>query len=158
MSLGMPSVAPPVHEPFGDFSLSVLLLGQPKSLHTTRIVIPGRITGPVRLIQQVARSWSLTDKELASLLAYPSARFAADLLSGKLTFAGNEDRADRARLMYLVHSTLSDLFLDQGQEEHWIRARSALLNNDTPLHVMMMRRIPGMIAVREVVEQHLANR
>ena len=137
---------------------SLTSFGQPKP-HAPRVVFPGRVTGPVRLIQKVVQSWSLTNEELASLLAYPSAQFGADLLSGKLTFAGNEDRADRARLMYLIHSTLSDLFLDdEASEADWIRTRSPLLNNDTPLNVMMARRIPGMIAVRDVVEQHLANR
>jgi hypothetical protein len=122
------------------------------------LVIPGRVTGPVRLIQQVARAWVLTDQELAFLLAYPSRQLAAELLAGQLTFSGNEDRDDRARLMYLIHSTLVDLFVDSYQEGRWIRAPNVLLNNEAPLQVMIKRRIPGMLAVRDVVEHSLAHR
>lgn len=121
-------------------------------------IIPGRITGSVRLVQKVARAWNLKNDELASLLAYPSPLLADYLLAGKLTFSGNDDREDRARLVYLIHSTLSDLFVDADQEQHWIRAKNQLLGGRSPLHVMLTRRIPGMLAVRDVVERYLANR
>jgi Protein of unknown function (DUF2384) len=124
----------------------------------TTVLTPGRITGPVRLIQVVAGAWAMTNDELASLLAYPSPRLAGDLVAGRLTFGGNEDRQDRARLIYLIHSTLSDLFINPDQERRWIRAPHSLLNGETPLNVMLARRIPGMLTVREIVERHLANR
>lgn len=140
-----------------------LFVGVPQSLFEQRpqpptLAIPGRVTGPVRLVQKVASAWALTDEELASLLAYPSPRLAADLLAGNLTFAGNEDRNDRARLIYLIHSTLSDLFVDAGREQQWVRAKNALLDNKAPLDVMTEKRIPGMLFVREIVERHLAHR
>lgn len=130
---------------------------QPAPEPTTPL-IPGRTTGPVRLIQVVANAWVMTNDELASLLAYPSPQLAGDLVAGKLTFAGNEDRRDRARLIYLIHSTLSDLFIDPDQERRWIRTPHPLLNGQTPLNVMLTRRIPGILTVREIVERHLANR
>jgi hypothetical protein len=75
------------------------------------------LTGPVRLIQSLARAWSLSNDELASLLAYPSRLFVEELLGGRLAFGDNADRADRARLMYLIHDTLSDLFVDPQDEQ-----------------------------------------
>ena len=132
-------------------------LEQP-SPELTSILIPGRITGPVRLIQKVTSAWAMTNDELASLLAYPSPQLAGDLVAGKLTFAGNDDRQDRARLIYLIHSTLSDLFVDPGQERRWIRTPNPLLDDKTPLNVMLTRRIPGILIVRQIVERYLANR
>jgi hypothetical protein len=155
--LGTPYVAPTAPS-FLTRSLSPqAALEQPAPARTT-ILIPGRTTGPVRLIQVVAGAWAMTNDELASLLAYPSPQLAGDLVAGKLTFAGSEDRQDRARLIYLIHSTLSDLFVDSDQERRWVRTPNPLLNGETPLNVMLTRRIPGMLTVREIVERHLANR
>jgi hypothetical protein len=116
------------------------------------------LTGPVRLIQSLARAWSLNNDELASLLAYPSPLFVEELLSGRLIFGDNEDRSDRARLMYLIHDTLSDLFIDPQDEQRWIRSPLRVLGNAVPLDYMVKNRIPGMVAVREFVERRLANR
>ena len=73
----------------------------------------GRVTGPVRLIQQIARAWSLTNSELANLLTYPSETLVPALLEGRMTFATETDRGDRVRIMYAIHSTLADLFFDR---------------------------------------------
>src|ERR1700737_5264543 len=116
------------------------------------------LTGPVRLIQSLARAWSLNNDELASLLAYSSPLFVEELLSGRRTFSDNEDRADRARIMYLIHDTLSYLFIDPQDEQRWIRSPLRVLGNAAPLDYMVKNRIPGMVAVREFVERRLANR
>jgi Antitoxin Xre/MbcA/ParS C-terminal toxin-binding domain len=116
------------------------------------------LTAPVRLIQSLARAWSLNKDELGSLLGYPSPLFVEELLGGRLTFGDNEDRADRARLMYLIHDTLSDLFVDPQDEQRWIRSPLRVLGNAAPLDYMVKNRIPGMVAVRQFVEQRLANR
>lgn len=121
-------------------------------------VLQARVTGPVRLIQRVATAWSLNNQELANLLAYPASRFAGEVLAGRLMFSDNEDRADRARLLYLIHDTLSDLFVDPQDEKWWIRSPLLELGNVAPLNYMLAHRIPGMTTVREFVEQRLANR
>jgi Antitoxin Xre/MbcA/ParS C-terminal toxin-binding domain len=155
--LGTPYVAPTAPSLLARSSSPQSVLEQPAPQPTT-ILLPGRTTGPVRLIKVVAGAWAMTNDELASLLAYPSPQLAGDLVAGRLTFGGNEDRQDRARLIYLIHSTLSDLFLDPDQERRWVRTPNSFLNGETPLNVMLARRIPGMLTVREIVERHLANR
>lgn len=155
--LGAPYVVPAAPSLLARLSSPQAALEQPAPPPTT-ILIPGRTTGPVRLIQVVAGAWAMTNDELASMLAYPSPQLAGDLVAAKLTFAGNEDRQDRARLIYLIHSTLSDLFIDSDQERRWVRTANPLLNGETPLNVMLTRRIPGMLTVREIVERQLANR
>jgi hypothetical protein len=121
-------------------------------------VLHARITGPVRLIQQVAKAWFLSKQELATLLAYSTSRAVDDLLAGRLMLDDNDDRADRARLLYLIHDTLSDLFIEPHDEETWIRSPLPQMGNIAPLTYMLARRIPGMMTVRDFVEQRLANR
>jgi hypothetical protein len=118
----------------------------------------GRVTGPVRLIQQVARAWSLTNSELANLLAYPSETLVTALLEGRLTFATETDQGDRVRIMYAIHSSLAHLFVDASDEGRWLRDRLAILENMSPLAYMLQKRIPGMLAVRDLVERRMANR
>ena len=123
-----------------------------------RATLQGRVTGPVRLIQQIARAWSLTNSELANLLAYPSETLVPALLEGRMTFATETDRGDRVRIMYAIHSTLADLFVDASDEGRWLRDRLAILENMSPLALMLQKRIPGMLAVQDLVERRMANR
>jgi hypothetical protein len=123
-----------------------------------RATLQSRVTGPVRLIQQIARAWSLTNSELAKLLAYPSETFVPALLEGRMTFATETDQGDRVRIMYAIHSTLADLFVDASDEGRWLRDKLAILENMSPLGYMLQKRIPGMLAVRDLVERRMANR
>lgn len=123
-----------------------------------RPALQGRVSGPVRLIQQIARAWSLTNSELANLLSYPSETLVPALLEGRMTFATETDQGDRVRIMYAIHSTLTDLFLDASDEGRWLRDRLAILENMSPLAYMLRKRIPGMLAVQDLVERRMANR
>jgi len=123
-----------------------------------RPALQGRVTGPVRLIQQIARVWSLTNSELANLLAYPNVTLVPALLEGRMTFATETDQGDRVRIMYAIHSTLADLFVDASDEGRWLRDRLAILENMSPLAYMLQKRIPGMLAVQDLVERRMANR
>lgn len=112
----------------------------------------GRITGPVRLIAAVARSWLLSDAELAELLAYRRPVDIRDVLEGRRTFVGMDDQLDRARLIYKIHSLLARLFVEPSQETEWIRASNSGLGDVSPLNCMINQRIPGMVEVLRYVE------
>ena len=115
------------------------------------------LAGPVRLIQGLARAWKLGDDELSILLAYDDSSLARALLNGVLPLQG-ADREDRVRLMWLIHDTLADLFVDPADEGRWIRTALDVLKGQTPLERMIARRIPGLIDIRDLVDQRLANR
>ena len=119
--------------------------------------LKGRITGPVRLIQAVSRSWSLSNSEIANLLAYPSETLIPALLGGRLTFAPNTDRSDRLRIIYSIHAILANLFVNPADEARWLRDQLPLLGNLSPLEYMLRNRIPGILRVQEVVERGMAN-
>jgi hypothetical protein len=57
-----------------------------------------------------------------------------------------------------MHSTLADLFVNASDEGRWLRDRLAILENMSPLAYMLRKRIPGMLAVRDLVERRMANR
>jgi hypothetical protein len=119
--------------------------------------LQGRITGPVRLIQALSRSWALSNADLANLLAYSSEMLIPALLEGRMTFAPNTDRADRLRIMYSMHTTLADLFVNASDEARWLRDPLPFLGSLSPLECMLQNRIPGILRVQEMVE-HMANR
>ena len=147
----------PAPPPRGVFEPSVAqVVWQPVSL--ARRALQGRVTGPVRLIQVIARAWALSNPELAALLAYPSEMLIPGLLEGQMTFALDSDRADRVRIMYSIHGTLGDLFVDGESEARWLRDKLPILENLSPLECMLQRRIPGMLMVQDLVERRMANR
>ena len=119
--------------------------------------LAGRITGPVRLIQAIARSWALSNSELANLLAYPSEMLMPAVLGGRITFAPNTDRSDRLRIMYSIHAVLANLFVSPADEARWLHDQLPLLGNLSPLEYMLRNRIPGMLQVQEVTERGMAN-
>jgi hypothetical protein len=156
MGIGTPSDQPVPARPDLIRSLGDQLVWQRVPLASP--ALQGRVTGPVRLIQHIARAWSLANSELANLLAYPSETLVPALLEGKITFATEPDRGDRVRIMYAIHSTLADLFVDASDEGRWLRDKLAILENMSPLGYMLQKRIPGMLAVRDLVERRMANR
>lgn len=119
--------------------------------------LKGRITGPVRLIQAISRSWSLSNSELANLLAYSSEMLIPTLLEGRMTFVPHTDRSDRLRIMYSIHAILANLFVNPADEARWVHDQLPLLGNLSPLDYMLRNRIPGILRVREVVERGMAN-
>jgi hypothetical protein len=156
LGIGTPSDQPVPPSPAFGQGLGDQVFWQTAPLaHAT---LRGRITGPVRLIQQIARAWSLRNSELANLLAYPSETSVRELLEGRRTFATETDQGDRVRIMYAIHSTLADLFVEASHEGRWLRDRLAILEDMSPLEYMLRKRIPGMLAVRDLVERRMANR
>ena len=117
----------------------------------------GTLSGPVRLIRRISEAWHLTDDEFQTVMGYSEPRFAKDLMSGlRLLEAG--DQEDRVRLLWMIHDTLADLFVDPEDESRWLRGPLDAFKGQSPLAFMMSRRIPGMIEVRAFVEHRLANR
>jgi hypothetical protein len=156
LGIGTPSEHPVPPSPVFGQGLGDQIFWQ--RLPVAHATLQGRITGPVRLIQQIARAWSLTNSELANLLAYPSETSVLELVEGRRTFATETDQGDRVRIMYAIHGTLADLFVDASHEGRWLRDRLAILEDMSPLAYMLRKRIPGMLAVRDLVERRMANR
>jgi len=120
--------------------------------------LAGRITGPVRLIQAISRSWALSKSELANLLAYSTEMLIPALLEGRMTFVPNTDRADRLRIIYSIHAFLANLFINPADEARWLRDELPVLGDLSPLEYMLRNRIPGILRVQEIVERDMARR
>jgi uncharacterized protein (DUF2384 family) len=112
----------------------------------------GRITGPVRVLRKITDDWGLSRHEVARLLAYPEDKIADNLLDGIVTLR-EQDREDRVLLMYQIYRVLSSLFPEQENQRKWLRAPNQFLNGQNPLDVMLTKRIPGMVLVRNLVDR-----
>lgn len=119
---------------------------------STSIAARGRLTGPVQVLARIAKDWSLTNDELAALLAYSGSQSAEDLLAGRTTLRGM-DRQDRVRMLFQIYRILSRLFVDPNQQGKWLRAPNPMLDDKSPLDVMLNARIPGMISIRNLVDR-----
>lgn len=137
------------HASIGQESIKYAAWGTPAKQDT--------LSGPVRLLRRISEAWHLTDDEFRTVMGYSEPRFAKDLMSGlRLLEAG--DQEDRVRLLWMIHDTLADLFVDPEDESRWLRGPLDAFKGQSPLAFMMSRRIPGMIEVRAFVEHRLANR
>ena len=148
-----PSGSPGPHPVIAQGILQGPLQGTPQP----QLELKGRITGPVRLIQAISRSWALSNSELAKLLAYSSEMLIPALLEGRMTFMPNTDRADRLRITYSIHAILANLFVNPADEARWVHDQLPLLGNLSPLEYMLRNRIPGMLRIQEVTEHGMAN-
>lgn len=117
-----------------------------------------RVTGVVRLVQALSRSWALSSSQLANLLAYSSETLIPALVEGRLTFVSNPDRATRLQLLYSMHVVLANLFSDPADEARWLRDRLPILGNLSPLDYMLQNHIPGILRLQQIVERDMANR
>ena len=140
---------PPSQRQFGEFP--AMTAHQPCTTDEGAANL-GRITGPVRVLHKVADQWGLSPNELANLLAYPNPNTATDLLAGRISLR-EEDREDRVRLLFRIYRVLSSLFTDAARQREWIRTPNPQLANKSPLEFMIVRRIPGMVSVRNLVER-----
>ena len=103
------------------------------------------------LIKAIARSWWLTNAELANLLAIPTKILIPDLLKGPLSFKPNSDTAERLRIIYSIHACLAYLFLNPADEARWIHQKLPILANLSPLHYMLQFKLPGIFRLEAVV-------
>lgn len=124
------------------------------SAATRRLVqlTPGRLTGPVQVLRQIVEQWALSAAEVGQLLAYPNAMAAEDLVSGRATLRG-VDRKDRVRLLYQIYRILVSAMGEPEKQQEWLRTPNPDLNNQSPINIMLERRIEGIILVRNLVER-----
>ncbi len=93
------------------------------------------------LIRVISKSWGLTDLEVANLFEHSSA-----------------DMDDRVRILYSIHASLADLFVQEADEARWLRDPLPILGNISPLECMLGDGITGIARVQDIVELGMANR
>lgn len=113
----------------------------------------GRITGPVKFINQLLDAWHLDADSACTLLGFEptDAAYIQDVLRGYATLRGR-DAKDRIAHLFQIRTSLSALFQDESVENEWLRERQQVLNNITPMELLQEGSMENLLLVKEYVE------
>ena len=121
---------------------------------TTTPPYHGRITGPVRFVNQLLATWDLEPKAAACiLLGFEPSRsaYVNNVLQGDETLTGR-DAKDRIVHLIQIRTSLSTLFRDQGVENEWLREPHDALNGKKPMDLLLEGSMENLLLVKEYVE------
>ncbi len=120
---------------------------------TTRPSYRGRITGPVKFVNQLLATWHLEPESACILLGFGPSRliYVNDVLQGYETLAGR-DAKDRIAHLFQIRKLLSALFRDETVENEWLREPQNALKGKTPMDLLLEGSMENLLLVREYVE------
>ena len=112
-----------------------------------------RVTGPVQFLNNLLESWELESTHATVLLGFDPGdeSYAAAVLTGRVPLKGR-DATDRTAHLYQIRKTLSALFRDEAVENEWLREAHTLLNERSPMDLMLEGSMEHLLLVREYVE------
>ena len=112
-----------------------------------------RVTGPVQFLNKLLESWELESTHATVLLGFDPGdeSYAAAVLTGRVPLKGR-DATDRIAHLYQIRKTLSALFRDEAVENEWLREAHTLLNERSPMDLMLEGSMEHLLLVREYVE------
>lgn len=113
----------------------------------------GRITGPVKFVNQLLATWRLEPTSACALLGFEPSRltYVNDVLQGYETLAGR-DAKDRIAHLFQTRKLLSALFRDEAVENEWLREPQDVLKGKTPMDLLLEGSMENLLLVREYVE------
>jgi len=113
-----------------------------------------RLSGPVQFFLTLIECWHLKDEpRRGQLLGYGTEDmedFQA-LAEGRHRLSGR-DLEDRIAHLFEIRRILSSLFRDIDVENEWLRESNSLLDNETPLSLMLEGSMENLLLIREYVE------
>lgn len=130
------------------------LRDQRESYRLARRPFPTRITGPVRFIGNLLRTWRLERRASAALLGFEQTDlpYVYDVLDGRHALPAGRDIKDRIAYLFQIRRTLSGLFRDEEVENDWLREEHSLLEDQSPLTLMLEGSMENLLLVKEYVE------
>ncbi len=113
----------------------------------------GRPTGPVQFVQRLMEAWRLDRPDAVRLLGFDPADFeyGAAVLDGRRQLHGRDVR-DRIACLFVIRRTLWALFRDLDTENEWLRERHSMLNDASPLSLMLEGSMEDLLLARDYVE------
>ena len=114
---------------------------------------PKRLSGPVQFVLKLLDYWRLSGDDAVSLLGFDStdSDYVKDVLNGMASFRGRDVR-DRIAHLFHIWTTLSSLFQDRGVENDWLREPHALLDEQSPLNLLLGGAMENLLLVKEYVD------
>jgi len=112
-----------------------------------------RLTGPVQFILKLLEFWRLEPDDAVGLLGFdPSdSDHVAAVLAGNEQFRGRDVR-DRLSHLFRIRKTLWSLFRDLDTENAWLREPHVLLNDRSPLSLLVGGSMEDLLLAREYVD------
>ncbi len=112
-----------------------------------------RLTGPVQFLMNLRKTWELNFADMTVLLGMDpdDGSFVKGLLTGRDALRGRDAR-DRVAYLYRIRKTLSALFRDKNVENQWLREPHAMLNERSPMDLMLDGSMENLLLVKEYVE------
>lgn len=113
-----------------------------------------RITGPVRFVGNLLRTWRLERRDAATVLGFEriDLPYGCDVLGGRRALPAGRDTKDRIVYLFQIRRTLSSLFRDEEVENDWLRENHSLLDDRSPLDLMLEGSMEHLLLVKEYVE------
>ena len=74
------------------------------------------------------------------------------ILDGRTTAAGS-DFKDRVAYLIQIRSTLFSLFRDEDVESEWLRESQSMLQNNTPMELLLEGSMENLLLVKEYCDE-----
>lgn len=137
-------------------SLTLLGLKNPAPSFSTTIMPffpPKRLSGPVQFVLKLLDYWCLSRDDVVFLLGFDStdSDYVEDVLNGMASIRGRDVR-DRIAHLFHIWTTLSSLFQDREVENDWLREPHALLDEQSPLNLLLGGAMENLLLVKEYVD------
>ena len=114
---------------------------------------PRRIADSGAFVLKLLECWRLENRNAVGLLGFDQsdADHVAAILDGNEQLRGR-DAQDRISHLFSIRKTLWSLFQDLDVENEWLREPHSLLDNKTPLSLMLEGSIEDLLLAREYVD------
>ena len=114
---------------------------------------PQRLSGPVQFVVKLLEFWRLDDEDAVRLLGFDGedAAEVAAILAGRKPLRGRDVRERIAHLIW-IRKTLSALFRHLDTENAWLRESHRLLDNRSPMELLLGGSIEDMLSVRDYAD------
>ena len=112
-----------------------------------------RLTGPIQFLLMLLEFWQLGRRDAVSLLGFSNldAVHVAEVLDGLEIFRGR-DANDRIAHLLFIRETLHSLFRDLKEENKWLREPHVLLDDRSPLALLLGGSMEDLLLTREYVD------
>ncbi len=113
------------------------------------------LSGLVAFFIVLLRRWKLDWSEGATLLGFTEESekaIAEAVLRGDRPLEGRDLR-DRISCLFQIHKTLTFLFRDLEVENQWLREAHRLLDNKSPMELMLQGSMEEILLVKEYVDE-----
>ena len=121
--------------------------------------VTGRLTGPVQFVWKLMGFWRLGMRDVVGILGYDpeDIEHVSAVLGGKEQFRGRDVR-ERISHLFFIRRALWSLFRDLDVENDWLRERHHMLNEKSPLSLMLEGSMEDFLLAREYVDHASAIR